>query len=218
MKEIADSSTHISQIIGVIDDIAFQTNLLALNAGVEAARAGEAGRGFAVVASEVRALAQRSSDAALEIKTLIESSEKHVERGVTLVDDTGEALVDIVRRVSDIAGLVSGIAKSSEEQSLALSEINTGMVELDKVTQSNAAMVEETTAASHMLLGDSRKLAGHVETFKIDNDQPDTAVASAPQAAPLEPSAGPDISSMWEDQGEASEPAPMAANAKWDDF
>ncbi|WP_282077845.1 methyl-accepting chemotaxis protein [Epibacterium ulvae] len=218
MKEIADSSTHISQIIGVIDDIAFQTNLLALNAGVEAARAGEAGRGFAVVASEVRALAQRSSDAALEIKTLIESSEKHVERGVTLVDDTGAALVDIVRRVSDIAGLVSGIAKSSEEQSLALSEINTGMVELDKVTQSNAAMVEETTAASHMLLGDSRKLAGHVEAFKIDNDQSDAAVASAPQTAPLEPSAGPDISSMWEDQGEASEPAPMAANAKWDDF
>ncbi len=214
MQEIAESSTHISQIIGVIDDIAFQTNLLALNAGVEAARAGEAGRGFAVVASEVRGLAQRSSDAALEIKTLIEGSEKQVGRGVTLVDETGVALTNIVERVSHIAELVSGIAKSSEEQSIALSEINTGMVQLDKVTQSNAAMVEQTTAASHLLLSDSNKLASHVEGFKIDA----APAAAAPVAAAVEaPSAGPDLGAMWADDA-SPEPVAQAANSKWDDF
>lgn len=168
MTEIEKSSTHISQIIGVIDDIAFQTNLLALNAGVEAARAGEAGRGFAVVASEVRALAQRSSDAAMEIKKLIGDSSQQVEQGVDLVGKTGEALHSIVEQVTQISGLISEIAQGASEQSSGLGEVNTGMVELDQVTQQNAAMVEEATAASHMLKANASSLAEMVSYFKIN--------------------------------------------------
>ncbi|WP_051357705.1 methyl-accepting chemotaxis protein [Leisingera caerulea] len=167
MTEIEESSKHISQIIGLIDDIAFQTNLLALNAGVEAARAGEAGKGFAVVASEVRALAQRSSDAAMEIKTLISESSKQVERGVDLVGKAGEALTSIVERVSQIARLVSDIAEGASEQSTGLGEINTGVVQLDQVTQQNAAMVEQATAASHLLNSDAGKLGQIVDKFKV---------------------------------------------------
>ena len=168
MTEIEQSSNHISQIISVIDDIAFQTNLLALNAGVEAARAGEAGKGFAVVASEVRALAQRSSDAAMEIKTLIGDSSKQVERGVDLVGKAGEALQSIVERVTHISQLVSGIAEGAAEQSTGLAEINTGVTQLDQVTQQNAAMVEEATAAGHMLNTDAAKLAELVSHFTIE--------------------------------------------------
>ncbi|PCJ04807.1 MAG: chemotaxis protein [Rhodobacteraceae bacterium] len=159
MQEIRQSSTQISQIIGVIDDIAFQTNLLALNAGVEAARAGEAGRGFAVVASEVRALAQRSSDAAMEIKTLIDDSSKQVERGVELVGKAGGALTSITERVGLISHLITEIAEGSGEQSTGLREINIGVTQLDQVTQQNAAMVEQATAASHLLNADASKLA-----------------------------------------------------------
>lgn len=167
MSEIETSSTHISQIIGVIDDIAFQTNLLALNAGVEAARAGDAGRGFAVVASEVRALAQRSSDAAKEIKTLISDSSNQVERGVELVGKAGEALNGIVERIGHISGLVSEIAEGSADQSTGIGEINLGVTQLDQVTQQNAAMVEEATAASQMLDSDAAKLAELVSRFTI---------------------------------------------------
>ena len=168
MTEIEDSARHISQIISVIDDIAFQTNLLALNAGVEAARAGEAGRGFAVVASEVRALAQRSSDAAMEIKTLIGDSSKQVEQGVDLVGKAGGALSRIVNRVGHISQLVSEIAIGSAEQSTGLGEINVGVTQLDQVTQQNAAMVEEATAASHLLNTDAGKLSKLVSHFNID--------------------------------------------------
>ena len=171
MTEIEKSSRHIGQIIGVIDDIAFQTNLLALNAGVEAARAGEAGRGFAVVASEVRALAQRSSDAAMEIKTLIVDSSKQVEHGVDLVGKAGEALNSIVTRVGHISQLVSEIAVGSAEQSTGLDEINMGVTQLDQVTQQNAAMVEEATAASHLLNTDASKLADLVAHFNIDGNK-----------------------------------------------
>ncbi|WP_345741732.1 methyl-accepting chemotaxis protein [Epibacterium ulvae] len=167
MAEIETSSNHIAQIISVIDDIAFQTNLLALNAGVEAARAGEAGRGFAVVASEVRALAQRSSQAAMEIKTLIEDSSSQVDRGVDLVGKAGDALQSIVNRVAHISELISGIAEATSTQSTGLSEINTGMMQLDSVTQQNAAMVEEATAASHMLNGDASELAQLVSHFSV---------------------------------------------------
>ncbi|WP_254868546.1 methyl-accepting chemotaxis protein [Phaeobacter sp. HF9A] len=169
MTEIEDSARKISQIIGVIDDISFQTNLLALNAGVEAARAGEAGRGFAVVASEVRALAQRSSAAADEIKVLIGDSSKQVENGVELVGKAGGALTSIVNRVSHISQLVSEIAAGAGEQSTGLGEINSGMSQLDQVTQQNAAMVEEATAASHLLNSDADTLSRLVANFTVES-------------------------------------------------
>ena len=172
MTEIEQSSNSISQIISVIDDIAFQTNLLALNAGVEAARAGEAGRGFAVVASEVRALAQRSSDAAMEIKTLIGDSAKQVERGVDLVGKAGGALQSIVAQVSQISKQVSEIAEGAVEQSTGLGEINVGVTQLDKVTQQNAAMVEEATAAGHLLKADAVKLAQLMQHFSASDENP----------------------------------------------
>lgn len=167
MSTIRKSSSEISQIIGVIDDIAFQTNLLSLNAGVEAARAGEAGRGFAVVASEVRALAQRSSEAAKQIKTLITSSSEQVETGVGLVERTGEALGSIIDRVGNIDGLVGGIASGAREQSVGLNEINVGVSQLDQVTQQNAAMVEESTAAASALRNEAAGLTQTVARFKI---------------------------------------------------
>ena len=168
MNEIDQSSERISEIIGVIEDIAFQTNLLALNAGVEAARAGDAGRGFAVVASEVRALAQRCSDAAKEIKELISESGDQVKRGVDLVGRTGAALEEINGSVVEIASLVQDIATSSKEQSIGLSEINAAVSRLDEVTQQNSAMVEETTAASHDLTTDADELASLIDRFLID--------------------------------------------------
>ena len=167
MNKIESSSAEISKIIGVIDDIAFQTNLLALNAGVEAARAGEAGRGFAVVASEVRALAQRSSDAAKQIKTLISQSEDQVAQGVDLVGQAGAALTKIVQHISNISDRISAIASGSEEQSLGLGEINIGVTQLDKVTQQNAAMVEQQTASSHALKGNASDLAELMSQFKM---------------------------------------------------
>jgi len=169
MSLIEKSSVQISQIISVIDDISFQTNLLALNAGVEAARAGEAGRGFAVVASEVRALAQRSSDAAQEIKQLISDSSQQVNHGVQLVDRTGEELRKIIDSVGTISSHVMGIASGAEEQSIALAEINSGVLQLDQVTQHNAAMVEESTAASQLLRNDANELARQVSVFKTGN-------------------------------------------------
>lgn len=167
MTEIEKSSDEITQIIGVIDDISFQTNLLALNAGVEAARAGEAGRGFAVVASEVRALAQRSSDAARQIKELIGGSSAQVQRGVKLVGQTGEALTKIVERVAHISELTSEISTSAQEQSIGLGEINSGVTQLDQVTQQNAVMVDEATASSHSLNEEAQTLSDLVAQFRL---------------------------------------------------
>ena len=166
MGGIETSSRQIGQIIGVIDEIAFQTNLLALNAGVEAARAGDAGRGFAVVASEVRALAQRSAEAAKEIKGLITASTSQVSQGVELVGATGKALGRNVVQVAEIDIVVSRIVVSAQEQASALHQVNTALNQMDQVTQQNAAMVEETTAAAHMLNQESDELASLVGRFR----------------------------------------------------
>jgi len=185
MGEIEHSAEQISQIIGVIDEIAFQTNLLALNAGVEAARAGDAGRGFAVVASEVRALAQRSAEAAKEIKTLISASTGQVKDGVSLVGQTGQALTAIVGRVSEINALMAEINASAQEQATALSEVNTAVNQMDQTTQQNAAMVEESTAASHNLTQEAGELARLVGRFEVgSNGGPVEANPQRHRAAP----------------------------------
>ena len=170
MNHIETSSTQISQIIGAIDEIAFQTNLLALNAGVEAARAGDAGRGFAVVASEVRALAQRSAEAAKEIKALISVSSSQVGQGVKLVAQTGEALERIVAQVVQINGVVGEIAASAQEQATGLAQVNTAVNQMDQVTQQNAAMVEEATAASHALARETEELSVLIGRFEIGEE------------------------------------------------
>ncbi len=167
MSRIETSARQITQIIGVIDEIAFQTNLLALNAGVEAARAGEAGRGFAVVASEVRALAQRSADAAKEIKSLISTSSDEVSTGVRLVGETGEALGGIAVKVAQVADLVAMIAASAQEQSSRLHDVNAAMNQMDVVTQKNAAMVEQSTGASRNLALETHELARLVAQFNV---------------------------------------------------
>lgn len=171
MSEIEKSANEIGQIIGVIDEIAFQTNLLALNAGVEAARAGDAGRGFAVVASEVRALAQRSAQAAKEIKVLISTSSSHVGRGVILVKETGAALSRILGQVTQVTSTVSEIAASAQEQASGLAQVNTAVNQMDQVTQQNAAMVEQSTAASHSLAQDTAELERLTARFNTGVEQ-----------------------------------------------
>ncbi|WP_092998440.1 methyl-accepting chemotaxis protein [Rhizobium sp. NFR07] len=190
MEEIEKSSGEIGNIIGVIDDIAFQTNLLALNAGVEAARAGEAGKGFAVVAQEVRELAQRSANAAKEIKALITTSNEQVRNGVELVGETGEALKTIVTEVQEINRNVAAIVESSQEQSSGLQQINTAVNQMDQDTQKNAAMVEESTAASHGLAREATSLNALLAQFKLADghvaQQPvrPAATSDAPAVSP----------------------------------
>jgi methyl-accepting chemotaxis protein len=220
MREIEQSSQKISQIIGVIDEIAFQTNLLALNAGVEAARAGDAGRGFAVVASEVRALAQRSADAAKEIKTLISASSDQVEQGVGLVGQTGEALNRIVTQVADINTVVAEIAASAQEQSTGLHEVNSAVNQMDQVTQQNAAMVEQSTAAAHSLARETEELARLIAQFDVgDAREAPSRHSARPPARPaaarpttqmrtVSPSGG----------GAARKPAPSSNADSWQEF
>jgi methyl-accepting chemotaxis protein len=169
MRRIEESASQISSIIGVIDEIAFQTNLLALNAGVEAARAGDAGKGFAVVAQEVRELAQRSAKAAKEIKELIRNSSVEVEGGVKLVRETGDALKTIETYVVTINQHMDAIATSAREQSVGLAEVNTAVNQMDQVTQQNAAMVEETNAASATLANEASRLRDLIAQFQLDS-------------------------------------------------
>ena len=217
MSEIESSSRQITQIIGVIDEIAFQTNLLALNAGVEAARAGDAGRGFAVVASEVRALAQRSAEAAKEIKGLISESSRQVAAGVDLVGQTGQALKRIVEEVAEINDLVSQIAASAEEQSIGLQEVNTTVVQMDQVTQQNAAMVEQSTAASRQLADETTNLQaligrfnyGEVATLATSRAPSRPAARPAPTFATRPPAAPAPKG------GKSSRPHPLEDQDRW---
>ena len=191
MNQIETSAKQISQIIGVIDEIAFQTNLLALNAGVEAARAGDAGRGFAVVAQEVRALAQRSAEAAKEIKVLITASTTQVDQGVKLVGETGQSLERIVGQVNEINNVVGEIAASAQEEATGLNQVNGAINQMDQVTQQNAAMVEQSTAASHSLLHEANELVSLLGAFSISEGatrrQPEARrhQAPAPAARPV---------------------------------
>jgi methyl-accepting chemotaxis protein len=182
MSEIERSAREISQIISVVDEIAFQTNLLALNAGVEAARAGDAGKGFAVVASEVRALAQRSAEAAKQIKGLISTSSAQVVEGVALVGEAGDALNRILAHVSSIDRLASDIAASAKEEATGIREVNAAVNQMDQATQQNAVMVEETSSASHMLADQSEELFRLVCRFRVSDAAPEVAPAAANQA------------------------------------
>jgi methyl-accepting chemotaxis protein len=216
MGQIEASANQISQIIGVIDEIAFQTNLLALNAGVEAARAGDAGRGFAVVASEVRALAQRSAEAAKEIKALISASTEQVAQGVGLVGKTGDALERIVSQVSRITGLVTEIAASAQEQATGLQEVNTAVNQMDQMTQQNAAMVEQSTAASQALAQDAGELTRLISRFSVAGAETRSAPAHRPTAPPprlSRPQARPQT------RGSAAlKLAPQARDDTWEEF
>ena len=221
MSGIEASSKQIGTIIGVIDEIAFQTNLLALNAGVEAARAGDAGRGFAVVATEVRALAQRSAEAAKEIKALISASSQQVDTGVKLVGETGKALARIAEQVARLNGLVSDISFSAQEQATGLNQVNTAVNQMDQVTQQNAAMVEEATAASHNLSGEAQELARLVGQFRIGES------AAAPvlkRAAPTTPPKSRVVTTSANKvvalprQDKAKHPAMADASEDWNEF
>jgi methyl-accepting chemotaxis protein len=167
MAEIHGSATRIGEIVGVIDGIAFQTNILALNAAVEAARAGDHGRGFAVVASEVRALAQRSSTAAREIKALIADSTAKVDAGSKLVDDAGHTMGEILASVQRVSQLIGDIAEAGRSQSGDISQMNSAIAQIDNMTQQNAALVEQLTAAAQSLKGQSGRLGEAMGSFRV---------------------------------------------------
>jgi methyl-accepting chemotaxis protein len=168
MEEINASSRRIGDIIGTIDGIAFQTNILALNAAVEAARAGEQGRGFAVVAAEVRSLAQRSAEAAREIKALIGASVERVEAGSQLVSDAGGTMTEIVASVQRVSDIIAEISAATREQSSGIGQVNGSVSQLDQMTQQNAALVEESAAAAESLREQAGRLAGVVGAFRLD--------------------------------------------------
>ena len=168
MQGIADSSRQVAEIIGTIDSIAFQTNILALNAAVEAARAGEQGRGFAVVASEVRALAQRSSGAAREIRQLIGRSVEQVAGGVDLASQAGQAIRGVVDQVQEVSGLVDSISAAVQEQTSGIGQVNQAVAQLDRTTQQNSALVEQSSAAAQSLSEQAQRLAHAMQRFRIE--------------------------------------------------
>jgi methyl-accepting chemotaxis protein len=184
MSRIDEASRRISDIIGVIDEIARQTNLLALNAAVEAARAGDAGRGFAVVASEVRSLAQRSSQAAKDIKDLITNSNNQVGEGVNLVNQTGTSLAEIVEAIEKVAHIVSDIAAASAEQSTGIDDVNKALTQMDEVTQQNSALVEQNAATAKTLELQSTAMNGQVSRFKLGDDDDSKVAKPVPSAPP----------------------------------
>lgn len=218
MSKIEGSSDEIAKIITVIDDIAFQTNLLALNAGVEAARAGEAGRGFAVVASEVRGLAQRSADAAGEIKDLIAQSQHHVTSGVDLVGKTGTELERIIKSVGTISVHIGDIARGAAEQSSALSEINTGVVQLDQVTQQNAAMVDQSAAVSRTLSNDAGQLTQQLGVFKISGEGRGPSASNVVHMPAVPPVQASTTSTPLAETGTGGVASAHGASIGWDDF
>ena len=181
MKGINDSSRKISDIIGVIDGIAFQTNILALNAAVEAARAGEQGRGFAVVASEVRSLAGRSAEAAKQIKTLINDSVERVEHGTSLVDQAGTTMTEVVGAIKRVTDLMGEISAASNEQSQGVSQVGEAVTQMDQVTQQNAALVEEMAAAASSLNNQAQDLVDTVAFFKLAAGEERVARTQAPR-------------------------------------
>ncbi|MBW8790590.1 MAG: HAMP domain-containing protein [Rhizobium leguminosarum] len=211
MDRIQTSSSQIGRIIGVIDEIAFQTNLLALNAGVEAARAGEAGKGFAVVAQEVRELAQRSANAAKEIKNLINVSGQEVAAGVGLVNETGDALLKIEEQINRISDSIASIVQSYREQATGLQEINSAINQMDQTTQQNAAMVEETNAACHELLSQGRLLQDSAGRFVVG-----ASTASEPKPIQAARQARPDTRAFT--QRHAGNAAVAAAPGAWEEF
>ncbi len=213
MGNVEKSAQQISQIIGVIDEIAFQTNLLALNAGVEAARAGDAGRGFAVVASEVRALAQRSAEAAKEIKSLISTSSSHVKEGVDLVAQAGAALQRILTHVTDINAVVLDIAAGAQEQASGLAQVNTAINQMDQATQQNAAMVEQSTAASHALCKEASGLSELLGQFQIGGRQQALRTIPTAKVKPARRQSGSGLKGA-----PAAAMAAPAEEASWQDF
>jgi len=231
MDEISDASRKISDIIGVIDGIAFQTNILALNAAVEAARAGEQGRGFAVVAAEVRNLAQRSAAAAKEIKALIGESVDKVDAGAKLVDAAGNTMQEIVASVKKVSDLIAEIAAASEEQDSGIQQVNTAVTQMDQVVQQNASLVEEAAAATESMKSQAAALLQMVSRFNIGHGQAaytpvqPLAAAAAPAAPAVEMPAPPSIPlktaaklpPLPQDALKAP-PAKQAANGEWKEF
>jgi methyl-accepting chemotaxis protein-1 (serine sensor receptor) len=217
MQAINQASRKIADIVGLIDEIAFQTNLLSLNAAVEAARAGEQGRGFAVVAAEVRNLAQRSAGAAKEIKALIKDSVDKIHTGSTLVDQSGKALAGIVESVKKVTEIVAEIAAASQEQSAGIDQVNHAVLQMDEMTQQNAALVEEAAAAARSMQEQAAELAAQVGFFQIANR------IDAMPAAPMRPASSPQAEAVLNAVRKAApprqaEPADAADANVWKEF